>query len=142
MEFRENLLVYEDYYSLRQSVGWKNFSETQAKKALAASPYTITVVENGQTIAMGRLIGDGLYYIIADVVVHPIYQRRGIGSRIIDMLTQYVQRQLPAGGRASIQLIAEKGKEAFYEKKGFRIIPHEFCGSAMRKIIMSGPLPH
>ncbi len=34
-----------------------------------------------------------------------------------------------------MQLIAEPGKEAFYIKKGFRLIPHEFCGSGMRRII-------
>lgn len=28
-----------------------------------------------------------------------------------------------------------KGKESFYEKLGFKFIPHEFCGSAMRKVI-------
>lgn len=39
------------------------------------------------------------------------------------------------GGRVSIQLIAEKGKEGFYEKMGFKKIPHENCGSGMRKVI-------
>lgn len=38
-------------------------------------------------------------------------------------------------GRSSIQLIAEKGMEEFYIKKGFKLIPHEHCGSGMRKII-------
>lgn len=27
----------------------------------------------------------------------------------------------------SDKLIAEKGKESFYEKLGFKFIPHEFC---------------
>ena len=44
-------------------------------------------------------------------------------------------KETPVGGRSSIQLIAEKGKESFYEKLGFKSIPHEFCGSAMRKVI-------
>ncbi len=51
------------------------------------------------------------------------------------MLMEYVDRQTPVGGHSSIQLIAEKGKKAFYETKGFETIPHEFCGSGMRKII-------
>lgn len=86
-------------------------------------------------IPMGRLIGDGIYYLIADVVVRPEYQGQGIGSKIIDMLLSYVEEHTPSGGRASVQLIAEKGKEAFYEIKGFKLIPHEFCGSGMRKIV-------
>ena len=97
--------------------------------------YDIVVKDNGQTIAMGRLIGDGIYYLIADIVVKPEYQGKGIGSRIIDKLLIYVDANTPIGGRSSIQLIAEKGKEEFYMKKGFKLIPHEFCGPGMRKII-------
>lgn len=76
-----------------------------------------------------------MYYMIADIVVQPNCQKHGIGSRIINMLTEYVDKETPIGGRSSIQLIAEKGKEIFYEKLGFKIIPHEFCGSGMRKVI-------
>ena len=120
---------------LRSSVGWMNFSEEQQKKVIQSSAYTVTVDNQGQTIGMGRLIGDGMYYLIADVVVHPEYQGQGIGSQMIDMLLQYVSRETPIGGRSSVQLIAEKGKEAFYLKKGFKLIPHEYCGSGMRKVI-------
>ena len=34
MEYRENVLCYEDYSRLRESVGWLNFSKSQAEKAL------------------------------------------------------------------------------------------------------------
>ena len=84
---------------------------------------------------MGRLIGDGMYYTIVDIVVQPDYQRRGIGNNIINRILGFVDRETPTGGRSSIQLIAEKGKETFYENLGFKIIPHEFCGSGMRKVI-------
>ena len=54
------MLCYEDYYRLRKSVDWLNFSEQQAQKALDRSLYTVIAVENDQTVGMGRLIGDGL----------------------------------------------------------------------------------
>ena len=76
-----------------------------------------------------------MYYIIADVVVHPTYQNKGIGREILQRLIAFVDRETPTGGRSSIQLIAEKGKEAFYQKAGFRLIPHEYCGSGMRRVI-------
>ena len=135
MNYKENILCYDEYCSLRESVGWINFSKTQTVKSLQNSLYTVAAEEDGQIVGMGRLIGDGMYYIIVDVVVHPAYQQRGIGSRILDMIVHYVDRETPAGGRSSIQLIAEKGKEIFYENRGFKIIPHEFCGSGMRKVI-------
>ena len=135
MEYKENTLSYEDYCRLRQSVGWTNFSKTQTEKSLERSLYTVVAGSDGQMVGMGRLIGDGMYYMIVDIVVLPTYQKMGIGSTILNMIVDYVNRETPVGGRSSIQLIAEKGKEKFYEKRGFKIIPHEFCGSGMRKVI-------
>ncbi len=135
MEYRENQLTYEEYVSLRSSVGWNNVAKEQMESCVRNSLYSVTVVDGDQTIAMGRLVGDGMYYMIVDVVVEPGYQKRGIGSRIMDMMLAYVEEHTPSGGRSSVQLIAEKGKEDFYRKKGFKLIPHECCGSGMRKII-------
>jgi len=135
MEYKENTLSYEDYNKLRKSAGWINFSKTQAETALDNSLYTVIAVEKNETVAMGRLIGDGQYYMIVDVIVHPDFQKQKIGTSIMNMLLKYADNHTPAGGRSSIQLIAEKGKEPFYETLGFKRIPHEFCGSGMRKII-------
>lgn len=135
MEYRENSLTYQEYISLRSSVGWNNFAKQQISESISKSVYNITVVDNGKTIAMGRLIGDGIYYLIVDVVVRPEFQGKGIGSKIIDKFLAYVDARTPIGGRSSVQLIAEQGMEEFYIKKGFKCIPYEFCGSGMRKII-------
>lgn len=135
MEYRKNELTYEDYISLRSSVDWNNFAEEQVSKSINNAMLNITVVDEGKTVAMGRLIGDGIYYLIVDVVVQPEYQGQGIGSTIIDILLKYIEEHTPNDGRASVQLIAEKGKEEFYINRGFKLIPHEFCGSGMRKII-------
>ena len=135
MEYLENSLTYQEYISLRSSVGWNNFTEEQVSSSISNSVYNIKVVDDNKTIAMGRLIGDGMYYFLVDIVVSPEFQGNGIGSKIIDMLLTYVDNRTPIGGRSSVQLIAEQGKEDFYIKKGFKLIPHEFCGSGMRKII-------
>ena len=135
MDYKENTLSYEDYCRIRQSVGWTNFSKTQTEKSLEKSLYTVVANSDGQAVGMGRLIGDGMYYMIVDIVVLPTYQKMGIGSTILNMIVDYVNRETPIGGRSSIQLIADKGKEKFYEKRGFKVIPHEFCGSGMRKVI-------
>lgn len=90
----ENNLSYENYYSFRESVGWKNFSKQQAQDALQHTYYSIVAMAGEQAIGMARLIGDGMYF-----------------------------------------MIAEQGKEDFYERLGFKRIPHEFCGAGMRKVI-------
>lgn len=135
VKYMENALCCEDYCRLRESVEWLNFAREQTEKALNNSLYTVAAEKDKQVVGMGRLIGDGMYYTIVDIVVQPDCQNMGIGSKIIDMLLEYVNKETPVGGRSSVQLVAEKGKEAFYEKRGFKTIPHEFCGSGMRKII-------
>lgn len=131
----ENILDYKTYFNLRESVGWSNFSKAQAKAAIEQSIYTVMVQENRENIAMARLIGDGLYYTIVDVIVKPEYQGHGIGTCMIKMICSYVEEKLPKDGRVSIFLVSEQGKEAFYESLGFKKIPHEFCGCGMRRVL-------
>lgn len=135
MEYRENSLTYEDYIALRASVDWNIFDEGQTRTCVSNSTYTITAVDEGKVIGMARMIGDGMYFLIADVVVRPEYQGKGIGSQIMDKMIEYVEKQTPAGGRSSVTLLSVNGKEEFYIKKGFKLLPHEFCGPGMRKVI-------
>lgn len=135
MEFIENNLTYEDYIALRASVDWNIFDEGQTRTCVSNSTYTITAVDDGKVIGMARMIGDGMYFLIADVVVRPEYQGKGIGSQIMDKMIEYVEKLTPEGGRSSVTLLSVSGKEEFYMKKGFKLLPHEFCGPGMRKVI-------
>lgn len=56
-------------------------------------------------------------------------------SAIIKSMLDYIGNSTYEGSRVSVQLISEVGKEEFYIKQGFKLIPHEFCGPALRKII-------
>lgn len=131
----ENDLDYETYIALRKAVGWKNFCREQVEKAINHSYYSVVIRENGDSIAMGRIIGDGLFFTIVDVVVRPDYRGKGLGTLIIQKLMEHIEQRVPIGGRVSIQLISEKGKEDFYVEQGFKLIPHEKCGPALRKVI-------
>ena len=135
MIYTEKKISYTDYVRLRESVNWNNFNKEQTEKCLKNTLYSIEAIDDNIIIGMGRLIGDGVYYMMVDIIVEPSYQGKGIGSNIVNKLIEYVHRETPVDGRSSIHLIAEKGKESFYVKLGFKFIPHEFCGSAMRKVI-------
>lgn len=132
---KENQLNYETYYTLRESVGWNNWSKEQAEKALENSYYSIVIFYNDNAIGMGRVVGDGIYFIIVDVVVRPEYQGRKIGTTIMNSILEYIEKNMCEGSRVSVQLLAEVGKEQFYIKQGFKLVPHEYCGPALRKII-------
>lgn len=137
MEFtiKENCLGYDAYFDLRESVGWNNFSKEQTIKALKNSYYSVLIENNSKCIGMGRVVGDGLYLTVVDIVVRPEYQGKGIGTTIIQTIVKYIESKMCAGSRVSIQLISEIGKENFYIKQGFKLIPHEYCGPALRKVI-------
>ncbi len=132
---KENQLNYETYYTLRKSVGWNNWSKEQAEKALENSYYSIVIFYNDNAIGMGRVVGDGIYFTIVDIVVRPEYQGRKIGTTIMNSILEYIEKNMCEGSRVSVQLLAEVGKEQFYIKQGFKLVPHEYCGPALRKII-------
>ena len=125
----------ETYYDLRASVGWDNFSEEQAIKALDKRDFFILAKDGEKTVGMGSVVGDGMYCTIVDVAIKPEYQGMKIGATIINKLVEAIEKEAPKGARLSIQLIAAKGKEGFYIKQGFGAIPDENCGSALRKLI-------
>ena len=132
---KENQFNYETYYTLRESVGWNNWSKEQAEKALENSYYSIVIFYNDNAIGMGRVVGDGIYFTIVDIVVRPEYQCRKIGTTIMNSILEYIEKNMCEGSRVSVQLLAEVGKEQFYIKQGFKLVPHEYCGPALRKII-------
>ena len=132
---KENQLIYETYYTLRKSVEWNSWSKEQAEKALENSYYSIVIFYNDNAIGMGRVVGDGIYFTILDVVVRPEYQGRKIGTTIMNSILEYIEKNMCEGSRVSVQLLAEVGKEQFYIKQGFKLVPHEYCGPALRKII-------
>ena len=66
--------------TLENQFGWNNWSKVQAQKALKKSYYSIVIYDNENAIGMGRVVGDGIYFTIVDIVVRPEYQGKKIGT--------------------------------------------------------------
>lgn len=133
----DNKLKPEDFIRLRLEAGFMETPMEQAEKALSNGLFTASAMCGDKIVGMGRLIGDGaMYWYIQDVAVMPAYQGRGIGKAIVMRLISYAEANSLPGSKASIGLIAAKGKEPFYEKLGFTKHPHETSGAGMtRKFI-------
>ena len=132
MEYKiENGITPEEYNELRNSVGWDSKNKNIIENAIKNSVFAKKVIYNNKIVGMARVIGDGLYYSIVDVVVHSDYQKKGIGKLLIESIVKDIEERTEIGPKCSINLISMKGKEEFYKKCGFRTIPFDYTGYGM-----------
>ena len=132
LSLEENVLTAAEFMALRASAGWTASTEAQIAKGLCHSLYTITARVNGESVGMGRLVGDGyLIWYVQDVIVLPSHQSKGVGKAIMEKLLAYAKANSLPGTPVTIGLMAAKGKEAFYENLGFRVRPNEREGAGM-----------
>ncbi|WP_088293545.1 GNAT family N-acetyltransferase [Bacillus mycoides] len=119
-EFKHNIPTLEEYKYLCESVGWANYMNFEVvETSLKNSIHCITVKDNEKIVGMGRIVGDGsIYFYIQDIVVHPDYQKHGIGKEIMHLLVAYLNENAP--DKAFVGLFASQGKESFYEKYDFK----------------------
>ena len=127
----ESNITPEEYNELRNSVGWDSKEKHIIQNALDSSVVVKKVIFENKTLGMARAIGDGLYFLIVDVVVNSDYQKKGIGKLLIESIVKDIEDHTKVGQKCSINLISMKGKEKFYEKCGFRTIPFDYTGYGM-----------
>lgn len=126
-----NNLLPKEYNQLRNSVGWDSKDESVIIEAIKNSVIVKKIIVDDKTVGMARAIGDGLYYLIVDVVINKEYQGKGLGKLLIEEIVKEVYNKTKDGQKASINLVSMQGKETFYEKCGFRKIPFDFTGYGM-----------
>lgn len=109
----------EDYVALRQRSGLSPKRADQAGPALANSWAWRTVrTREGETAAMGRLVGDGgWYFLVADMATLPEHQRKGLGRAILTDLLDEIRDRAPDG--AYVTLMADLTGQRLYEQLGF-----------------------
>lgn len=122
----------EAYNELRASVGWKVLDTLQARTGLENSAYLIAAWDGDLPIGAARVVSDGGYMtLIADVMVRPEYQGRGIGGRMLSEINAWLDTQGENGRCIMVNLMATPGNESFYEKFGFVKRPNEHMGAGM-----------
>lgn len=131
----ENDLSVNEYNKLRNTIGWDEKDIDIVQNAIKKSVIVKKATFENKTIGMARVIGDGIYYLIVDVLVAPKYQKNGIGKKLINEIIKEVEERTPKGQKCSINLVSISGKEEFYEKCGFKKIPYDYTGYGMIKKI-------
>ena len=117
---QENNLTYNEYIDIIATVGWKCPSKRLLKKSLKNS-ITAKYIMNNETVGMARMITNhGYIAFIADVIVKPKHQGKGIGKKLINNLLERAKSTLQDEEAMMIQLLAANGKKMFYKQFGFK----------------------
>ncbi len=118
------------FAQLRDDCGCGLLPVDVARRAIAGGLINITCHDDDMLVGCGRVVGDGVvYFYLQDIIVHPAYQRRGIGRQIVERLLTQTKQMIPSEG--TIGLLAVHGKEAFYEQLGFTSRPTPSFGAGM-----------
>ncbi len=117
--FNETLPEINDYWNLFQTTGWNKryqFTPDDLERAIKNSWHSLSIFNNKTLIGFGRIISDGIHHaFIVDLIIHPDFQRKGIGSQLLQRLI----KQCKDSNLRDIQLFSAKDKCEFYEKFGF-----------------------
>lgn len=129
---KTNEITVDQYLAIRASVNWRELSVTQAQKALQHSLIVAGAYEDDQLVGMGRIVGDGsVICYVQDLIVRPEFQRKQVGSKVLNTLIQYVDSIREEDSQMMLCLMCAKGREPFYEKHGFIARPTEALGPGM-----------
>ena len=132
LKLHENELDIDTYLNLRAAVGWKKLDNEQAIMALKNSIYTQPATIDDKVVGMARMAGDGaVICYIQDLVVHPSYQKLGVGQVLMEKLVGHAEEIKIQGTELMLCLMCAKGREGFYEKFGFIARPTENLGPGM-----------
>lgn len=123
----------DDYLALRKRAGLSPKTREQAVAALPGSWAACHVVHeaSGQTVGMGRVLGDGGWYFhVVDMAVLPDHQRRGLGDAILRALLERIRAEAPPG--AYVNLLADPPGRRLYARHGFAETAPSSVGMALR----------
>ena len=122
----------DEYNKLRVEVGWEIKNPLIVEKAIRNSTIIKKATYDNKIVGMARAIGDGMSYLLVDVVVSSKYQKQGIGKKLVNSIIDDIKNETMTGEYSTINLISIRGMEKFYESCGFEAVPFGYNGKGMR----------
>ena len=122
------VITPEEMLSLAKTVGFGPHRTLERnKKAIKGSAFIATACYENKLIGLIRLISDGAYVLhIADMMVHPSFQKKGVGIRLLNSAIDYAKEKGIGTGDnfGEFTLFANLGAEDFYSKSDFISTPN------------------
>ena len=129
-ELVERRPTVDELISLRDRCGLSPKSREAAERGVAGTLFGVVVMMRGETIGMGRVVGDGgTAYQIVDMAVLPEHQGQGLGKRVMSALVDWLRREAPP--TAYVSLIADGPAKHLYAQFGFVEVMPKSVGMGM-----------
>ena len=121
MQLERRVPTLEEHRALSLAVGWIDaFDWDSMQGSLDASLAGAVVLDDGEAVGMGRLVGDGVkYFYVQDMAVVPSHQRRGVGDLVMTALMEHVAEVAPS--YAFVGLFSTAAGEGLYRAHGFDV---------------------
>lgn len=111
----------KEYQHLTASVGWSLYSGDDVVTKLLSAPVFAAIAEDTATsevIGCALLVGDhASFYYIKDLVVHPDWQSKRVGTALMKELTRWLEKN--GASRSLVALITAEVLAPFYKQFGF-----------------------
>ena len=120
----------EEFNDLFYSVGWGKREDKKINSHRDNSCFSVCVFDGYKIIGMARVVGDGAYFTIFDVVTRKEYQNKGVGTLLMNEIVSWYKSI--EDDDTYLYLGASFGIEKFYEKFGFKSRPYENIGAGMK----------
>ncbi|MBQ4541787.1 MAG: GNAT family N-acetyltransferase [Clostridia bacterium] len=132
MEFKiqKKFPTNEEFNELFDSVGWGNRDDEKINKHREMSAFAVSVFAENKIVGMARVVGDGAYFTVYDVVTRKEFQCKGIGSLMMNEIVKWYE--LVKDDDTYLYLGASAGRENFYKKFGFKARPYTGIGAGMK----------
>ncbi len=118
-----------EFIKLFNSVGWERTYKRVCENK-KHSTFSVSLYIDKEIVGMGRVVGDGAYFTIYDIVVDKNYQGLGLGSIVMHEIVDWYKSI--QDDDTFLYVNASKNRERFYEKFGFRSRPNEDVGAGMK----------
>lgn len=122
-------LTSNDLSYLRNLLGWKEISLEQLEKGLNNTEYKITIKNDKDIIAVGRVVSDySCKGLLSEIIVNPKYQKQGFGKIVVTSLIDMIKNNLKEGELFQLEASPTKGNRDFYIKCGMKYKPENQDG--------------
>jgi GNAT superfamily N-acetyltransferase len=107
---------FDGIIALYRGHGWSHAADPERlRTAILCSSYAVVATEGDRIVGFARAMSDEAFAVyIADILVAPDRQRRGIGRAVVKALLQ----RYPLDYYHHQVLVAERGAEGFYRRLG------------------------